>query len=113
MLYKFKSPIAADVLMLEPHAQQILEIIGKPPGSSGIVTAAQAPAALQALDAAIAAEERVAPPAHGGSEAAESDIEGDGVARRGEQVSLRRRAAPFIDLLRRTAAQGKDVVWGV
>jgi len=28
-------------------------------------------------------------------------------------VSLRQRAAPFIELLERSSAAGKDVVWGV
>ena len=34
-------------------------------------------------------------------------------AARQELVSLRQRAAPFIELLERSGAAGKDVVWGV
>ena len=49
MLYKFKSRAAADLILLEPQGRQILEIIGKTPGPTGIVTAAQIPAALAAL----------------------------------------------------------------
>ncbi|HQX59570.1 MAG TPA: DUF1840 family protein [Burkholderiaceae bacterium] len=30
-----------------------------------------------------------------------------------EQVTLRQRAVPFIDMLRRCQAAGKDIVWGV
>ena len=54
MLYKFKSKAAADLIMLEPHGRQILEIIGKTPGNNGIVTAAQIPGAISALEAAVA-----------------------------------------------------------
>jgi hypothetical protein len=36
----------------------------------------------------------------------EKEVEGDG-------ITLRQRAAPFIDLLRCSAEAGKDVVWGV
>ncbi len=49
MLYKFKSRAAAYLILLEPQGRQILEIIGKTPGPTGIVTAAQIPAALAAL----------------------------------------------------------------
>ena len=32
MLYKFKSPVAADVIMLKADAEELLKIIGKVPG---------------------------------------------------------------------------------
>lgn len=106
MLYKFKSRATADVIMLEPQGRQILQIIGKAPGASGIVTAAQIPAAIAALEAAVAADE-VRPPA--ADDAQEGDEEG---AERADTVRLRQRAAPFIEMLRRSAAEGADVVWG-
>lgn len=106
MLYKFKSQAAADVIMLEVNGRQLLEIIGKQPSPQGIVTAAQAPAAIAALQAAIAAEE--AQP----KQRVDSDEEDEHSAK-GTGVSLRQRAAPFIDILKRSAAEGKDVVWGV
>jgi len=103
MLYKFKSPVAADVIMLQPNAEELLKIIGKAPGATGIVTAAQAPAAIAALHAEIARREAKGRPAPG----SEVDNYGD------EVISLRHRATPFIDLLERSSAEGKDVVWGV
>ena len=104
MLYKFKSPVAADVIMLQPNAEELLKIIGKTPGAMGIVTAAQAPAAIAALEAEIARREAKAASSQHQSEAArgEDDV-----------ISLRHRAIPFIDLLRHSSAEGKDVVWGV
>lgn len=105
MLYKFKSRATADLIMLEPQGRQIVGIIGKTPGPSGIVTAAQIPAAIAALEAAVAADEAQPPvdDAQGEEAAAEE---------RKEAVRLRQRAAPFLDMLRRSAAENVDVVWG-
>lgn len=114
MLYKFKSQAAADVIMLKASAEELLKIIGKSPDSTGIVTVAQAPAAIAALKAEIERRE-----AQGqGHAAATNDEElraqtvADEFARQ-ELVSLRQRAAPFVELLERSSAAGKDVVWGV
>ena len=104
MLYKFKSRATADLIMLEPHGRQIVSILGKAPGASGIVTAAQIPAAIAALEAALAADEAQPPVDEAQDEAAADD--------RKDAVRLRQRAAPFIDMLRRSAAEGVDVVWG-
>lgn len=104
MLYKFKSRATADLIMLEPHGRQIVSILGKAPGASGIVTAAQIPAAIAALEAAVAADEAQPPVDEAQDEAAADD--------RKDAVRLRQRAAPFIDMLRRSAAEGVDVVWG-
>ena len=111
MLYKFKSQAAAEVIMLQPDAETLLKIIGKSPGAQGIVTVAQVPAAVAALRKAIKEQEAAAfvrdmdaPKSDKGDK--ENEIDPDG-------VSLRRRAVPFIDLLEKSAAAGKDVVWGV
>jgi len=105
MLYKFKSQACADVIMLQTNGEQMLTIIGKTPSPQGIITVAQIPAAIAALEAAIVVHEeaesrRVENPQQ------EVDVEGD-------SVMLRHRAAPFIELLRSSAGAGKDVVWGV
>lgn len=108
MLYKFKSKATADLIMLEPQGRQILEIIGKTPGSSGIVTAAQIPEAISALEAAVKASE-AQQPVQEGKDAEEEEEQGG----RAEMVKLRQRAAPFIEMLRKSAAEKADVVWGV
>lgn len=107
MLYKFKSRAAADLIMLEPQGRQIVTIIGKTPGPSGIVTAAQIPGAIAALEAAVAADEAQPP-----VDAAEADEQATAEERR-DLVRLRQRAAPFIEMLRKSAAENTDVVWGV
>ena len=108
MLFKFKSRATADLIMLEPNGRRVLEIIGKNPDDAhGIVTAEQIPAAIAALEAAVRADDaaRTAP----ADDEEGADDEGQGTQR--DLVSLRQRAAPFIDMLRRSAAEAHDVVW--
>ncbi len=103
MLYKFKSKTTGNLIMLESNGQRILEIIGKTPGPKGIVLAAQMPAAIACLQAAIAQEAidtQAAPDKH---ETGEAD----------SPLGLRQRALPFIDMLKRCSEDGSDVVWGV
>ena len=99
MLYKFKSKATGDLIMLEPNGRRVLEVIGKDTGPKGIIEAAQMPAAIAALESAIAAEE-----------AAGKQAEEEGKA---PDVTLRQRAVPFIDMLKRAEKAGADVVWGV
>ena len=109
MLYKFKSRAAADLIMLEPHGRQVVSIMGKAPGASGIVTVAQIPAAIAALEAAVADEEtRLQAQAAEEGESADADAS----EQRKDAVRLRQRVVPLIDMLRRSAAAEADVVWG-
>lgn len=117
MLYKFKSRSTADLILLEPHGRRLLQIIGKETGRTGIVTVAQIPAAVAALEAAVLDEERRAAAAQAQAKevqasAQDDDVEGEGPHGDSDNVSLRQRAAPFIDMLRRSAQGGDDVVWG-
>lgn len=108
MPYKFKSPVAADLIMLNEVAEDLLNIIGKAPGPTGIITAAQVPAAVAAIQAEVA--RRNARPPASEAPADEDDLP---EAARAPVVGLAQRAVPFIKLLERSAAEGKDVVWGV
>lgn len=108
MLYKFKSRAAPDLIMLEPNGRRVLQIIGKPVDEKqGILQPPDMGPAIAALEAAIAQEEAE-------RHAAEREAE-----ERGEElpeaqsVSLRQRATPFIEMLRRCEKAGKDIVWGV
>lgn len=108
MLYQFKSQATADVVMLEPNARQLLDVIGKTPSPQGIVTVDQIPAAISALETAIHRELENGKHNHDAM-AAENH---DEVAER-EHVGLHQRATPFLDMLKRSHAEGRDVVWGV
>jgi cyclopropane-fatty-acyl-phospholipid synthase len=104
MLYKFKSQSEAEIIMLQPDGDQMLALVGREPTPQGIITVEQIPAAVSALETAIEAHEH-AQANHPENLPMESGLpEGN--------VPLRHRAAPFIDLLKRSAAAGKDVVWG-
>lgn len=104
MLYKFQSRAASDLLMLEPQGRRILQIIGKYGDERrGILRPIDMPTAVAALEAAILREEQEA------AEAQTKDTEDDAE----QAVSLRQRAAPFIDMLRHSRAADADVVWGV
>ena len=105
MIYKIKSQAAADVIMLRLNGDQMLAIVGKEPSAQGIITVAQIPAAIAALEAAVVT--------HESAESRRTEQPQMEVEVEGDSVRLRDRAAPFIELLRSSAQAGKDVVWGV
>ena len=107
MLYKFKSKAAGDLIMLEPNGRRVLEIIGKDAGPKGILLPGEMPQAIGALEAAIAKEE-----ADQQALADEAKAKGE-TPPRFDVVSLRQRAVPFLDMLRRCHTAGKEIVWGV
>jgi hypothetical protein len=107
MLYKFKSKAAGDLIMLGPNGRRVLEIIGKDPGPKGVILPAEMPAAISALEGAIAQEDA---DHRAAVDAAKAKGE---VAPRSEAITLRQRALPFIDMLRRCESAGKEIVWGV
>jgi cyclopropane-fatty-acyl-phospholipid synthase len=115
MLYKFKSKATADLIMLEPNGKQILRIIGKEPVAKGIVEVAEMPQAIEALRNAVQQEEdRQAQVNAQNAKNAEDKKDTKSTAATGQErpVSLRQRAAPFIEMLQRAHKAGKDVVWG-
>jgi regulator of protease activity HflC (stomatin/prohibitin superfamily) len=107
MLFKFKSKAAGDLIMLEPNGRRVLEIIGKEAQPKGIILPEQMPAAVGALEAAIAREE-----ADQKAMAQEAKAKGE-PAPRFDGISLRQRAVPFLDMLRRCEKAGQEIVWGV
>jgi hypothetical protein len=89
----------------------VLEIIGKDTesgaGQKGIILPEQMAAAIVALQAAIAKEEAER------AEAVAQALAKHEAAPRFEAISLRQRALPFIDMLRRCEKAGHEIVWGV
>lgn len=105
MLYIFKSKAAGDLILLQANGERILQIIGKEPGAKGIILPEQMPAAIAALEKAIARAE--AAPGKDGEPDGGSDIPA------ADRVTLRQRAVPFLEMLRRCHAAEKEIVWGV
>jgi Domain of unknown function (DUF1840) len=104
MLYKFKSSAAGDVIMLEPTAHQVLDILGKGHDVKGILLTEQMPAAQQALMAAVAQEEAAAAQA---KEADQQAVPPD------QRISLRKRVWPLITLMERSHKADVPITWGV
>ncbi|MEO7243969.1 MAG: DUF1840 domain-containing protein [Rubrivivax sp.] len=110
MIYKFRSPATGDVIMLGPHGDRMLALIGRSPSAKGIIEAAAMPAAISALEHAAQADE--------GADAGASRASGAGDASKAasdaaEVVALRARLWPMIEMLKRSLAAGEPVVWGV
>lgn len=109
MLYRFKSKATGDVVMLEPNGRQVLEILGKDPDGPGIILPEQLAGAMDALRAAVAAEE-----AEVQRKREEAEANGEELpVPPEERVPLRSRVAPFIEMLQHCQREGCEVVWGV
>ena len=97
MIYKFKSPATGDLIMLKPQGDEMLRLLGREPAAQGIIEAQAMPAALAALQAAIAAAPKP----------------GESTDEDSPAVGLRQRLWPMVEMLRRAQAAGASVVWGV
>jgi Domain of unknown function (DUF1840) len=105
VIYKFKSKAAGDVIMLGPTGDRVLGLIGKAAAPTGIIEPAAMPAAIAALSAAIEADDaaRAQPQPAGGEDEAP----------RPEAISLRQRAWPLVEMMKRCHADEAPIVWGV
>ena len=98
MIYKFKSKAAGDVIMLGPNGDQVLRIIGKEPAGQGIIEVPVLAAAIAALERAVAADEAAT--------SAATDPPR-------ERITLRQRAWPLVEMMKRAQRAGQAIVWGV
>lgn len=107
MLYKFKSKAGGDVIMTAQVGDAILRLAGREPAAQGIFEPAALSGAIAAFEAAIADDE-----AKRAAAEAEARTEGRQLPPR-EGVTLRQRAWPLIELMKRAQAADQPVVWGV
>jgi hypothetical protein len=98
MIYRFKSKACADLIMLGPHGDQMLRLLGREPARQGIIETDALPAALAALQRAADAQSETAD----GDESPSEPV-----------VTLRQRLWPVINMLREAHEAGHAVVWGV
>ena len=99
MLVTFTTKAYADITMFGDVAVTLLKMMGHSGTVPSAILAADVPAALSRLTAAVEAEQ-AAPPVDGVDE-----DDGD------PPVSLTHRALPLIDLLTAAAREGCDVMW--
>jgi len=111
MLYKFKSKVTGDVIMLQPNGERLLEIIGKrdanEPAAKGILLPEQMPQALGAIEAAIDQEEQAR------REAIAQAHQEHLPPPRFEAIGLRQRALPLMEMIRRCQQADQAITWGV
>ncbi len=111
MLYKFKSKVTGDLIMLQPNGQRVLEIIGKhsasDPSIKGILLPEQLPGALEALKNAVQLEEARQ------QEAIAQALAENLPPPRFEAIGLRQRTLPFIDMIRACLKADEAITWGV
>jgi len=107
MIYKFKSKAAGDVIMMGTTGDEVMRIIGKAPGAKGIIEVAAMPAAIAAIEQAVAADEAARAQAE-----QEAAAEGRKLGPR-DGVTLRQRAWPLIEMMKRSMTENADIVWGV
>lgn len=100
-MYRFKSKATGDLLMLGPQGDRVLQLLGREPAAKGIIEAPAMPAAIVALQAAAEEDARLR-----AQRAEETGSQGD-------DVPLRQRVWPFIEMLRLAQAADEPVVWGV
>jgi hypothetical protein len=102
MLYKFKSKAAGDVIMLGPNGDQVLRLLGRDPAAKGIFEVQHMPQLIAALEQAVAADDAAREPA----------AAADGAQAPGDGVSLRQRAWPLLEMMRRCLAAREVITWG-
>ncbi len=107
MIYKFKSKAAGDVIMTGPVGDDVLRVIGKSPAAQGIIETGSMSGAIAAIEQAVAADE-----------AARAQVEKDAAAEGNklgarDGITLRQRAWPLVEMMKRSIAEGADIVWGV
>jgi Domain of unknown function (DUF1840) len=107
MIYKFKSKAAGDVIMTGPAGDDVLRLIGKSPAAQGIIESAAMASAIAAIEQAVAADEAARAQAE-----KEAAADGKKLAPR-DGVSLKQRGWPLVEMMKRSMAEGADIVWGV
>jgi hypothetical protein len=107
MIYKFKSKAAGDVIMMGPTGDHVLRLIGQEPAPKGIIESGAMAGAIGALEQAVAADDAARAQAE-----KEAAAEGKRLAPR-DGVTLRQRAWPLVEMMKRSSAEGADIVWGV
>jgi hypothetical protein len=108
VIYKFKSKAAGDVIMLGPTGDRLLRAMGREPAPKGIIEIDAMPAAIAALEEAVTADEAAFAQAQ-----AEAKAKGEPAPQREGGVSLRQRAWPLVEMMKRSHAAGHEIVWGV
>ncbi|MQR00392.1 DUF1840 domain-containing protein [Glaciimonas soli] len=113
MLITFKSKAAADVVMLQAHAEPILSLLHKE-AKIGVITAAETSSVIETLEKSVAANKHTASDAiqhdvilHHGDQGDDHDHE------KIEHVSFGARVTPLLEMIKAANKEKVDILWGV
>ena len=115
MLFKFKSQVTSDLIMLEPDARRLLHIMLGHDPVKGIILVKDLPAAIAKLETAVAQDEaaRLQRNQEAQSTLAPKDSAQNAFGEAPNPVRLAQRASPMLKMLKQCAADSADMVWGV
>lgn len=111
MLFKFKSTATADLIMLEADGRRLLNIVLGDEPVKGIVKWPDMPAAIQALEQAVQADEEMR--RLWAKRQQEGALGQDEAGAAPPPVRLGQRALPMIQMLQRCHCEQADLYWGV
>ncbi|HEY1092055.1 MAG TPA: DUF1840 domain-containing protein [Burkholderiaceae bacterium] len=104
-MYRFQSKAGGDVLMLGENGQQVLAHLGREPAAQGLIQVVQLPAAMAALEQAVAQDE-----AAFAEQIEQARAEGKPAPRR-PGVQLKQRVWPLLELMRLSVKEEADLTW--
>ena len=111
MLFKFKSKVTGDLIMLEPHGRRLLQVMGKDATPKGIIQVTDLATCIAAIEKEMARE---AEQAHQRKSAPEPQAGQTTEREEATQVvSFKNRALPMLDMLRQCLKAEVPIVWGV
>jgi hypothetical protein len=115
MLFKFKSQVTSDLIMLEADARRLLHIMLGHDPDKGIILVKDLPAAIAKLEWAVAQDETVRLQRMQAAQNATlpADTAPDATGESPDPVRLAQRASPMLKLLKHCVADTSDMVWGV
>jgi hypothetical protein len=115
MLFKFKSQVTSDLIMLEPDARRLLRIMLGHDPDKGIILVKDLPAVIVKLETAVAQDEeaRLQRSQEAQKALAPKDSPQHAFGEALNPVRLAQRASPMLKMLKHCLADPADMVWGV
>jgi len=118
MLFRFKSKVTGDLLLLDPHGRRILKVMGKADEAQGIIQVKDMANCILALEKAIEEEARQLAESNRSEDVNQAglkppDQDGEESDKSPQGVSFKHRAMPMLNMLRVCQKAEVPIVWGV
>ncbi len=115
MLFKFKSKVTSDLIMLEADSRQLLKIMLGHDPDQGIILVNDLPSVIAKLEWAVTQDEtaRMQRIQAARDKALTVDDSPEEQSQALDPVRLAQRASPMLKVLRRCLNDSSDLVWGV